>query len=272
MARLRYLAFLCADAEKIAHFYKRFFHLEEMGRSTKGDISLTDGFMNLTFFQFRTELGEPRMEVGLHHLGIEVDDLEKLKESYLASNPDGLIIQEEGGLHWGKFRIFDPECIPVSVSNDGFGVKTMEDRLPRMRHIAYNALRPGKVGDFYMNVFGFREVLSTQKWRDRGRPNRFLGDGHTNLAIHPFYNDNIGHEARYGINHFGFLVGEVAELVPALKKIVPIAARPDRPYEDYRARDPEDNRIDISFTKGYEIDVKKWDIAPNGKKASLVDV
>ena len=262
MNRIRYLAFLCSDAAKVADFYVQYFGMREMGRSSAGDVSLSDGFMNLTFFKMRAALGEPRMEVGLHHVGVEVDNLDAVKERYLRVNPHGVVVPEEGGLHRGKMRIYDPECTPVSLSDEPFGVVGGEDRYPRMRHVAYNALYPGRIGDFYMDVLGFREVKSTKLWRDRGRPNRFLGDGHSNLAVHPFYNDNFGHEARYGINHFGFLVGELDNLVGALRKVVPIAPRPDRPYEDYRARDPEGNRIDISYSKGFEVDLDKWDMAP----------
>jgi catechol 2,3-dioxygenase-like lactoylglutathione lyase family enzyme len=262
MARIRYLAFLCSDASKIAEFYIRYFDMKELGRSKANDISLTDGFMNLTFFHWRPELTEPRMEVGLHHLGVEVDNLEAVTERYLNANSDGLVIPESGDLQHGKIRIFDPEGTPISLSDEPFGIAATSERLPRMRHIAYNALYPGRIGDFYMDVLGFREVKSTDLWRRRGRSNRFLGDGHSNLAIHPFYNDNVGHEARYGINHFGFLVGELDNLVAELTKVVPIAARPDRPYEDYRAQDPEGNRIDISYSKGFEVDIDKWDMSP----------
>jgi catechol 2,3-dioxygenase-like lactoylglutathione lyase family enzyme len=262
MARIRYLAFLCSDASKVAEFYVRYFDMKELGRSPSNDITLSDGFMNLTFFHWRPQLGEPRMEAGLHHVGVEVDNLEAVKERYLRSHPNGLIIPEEGDLQHGKIRIFDPECTPVSLSDEGFGIPAPTERLPRMRHVAYNALYPGLIGDFFMDVLGFREVRSTELWRRRGRTNRFLGDGHSNLAIHPFYNDNLGHEARYGINHFGFLVGELDNLVEDLKKVVPIAARPDRPYEDYRAQDPEGNRIDISYSKGFETDIDKWDMTP----------
>jgi catechol 2,3-dioxygenase-like lactoylglutathione lyase family enzyme len=260
MARIRYLAFMCADAAKIAAFYVRYFGLTELGRSKEGDISLTDGFANLTFFQFRAELGEPRMEVGLHHLGLEVDDLEAVKERYLKFNPGGCIVPEDGGIHRGELRIYDPECNPVSLSTTGFGIKNPVERLPRMRHIAFNALYVEGIRNFYVEVFGFREVRTTSQWRRRGEPNRFLGDGNSNLAIHPFYTSNFGHEARYGVNHFGFLLGETENFVAELKKAVPVAPRPDRPYEDYRARDPEGNGIDLCHSKGLEVDLDKWDL------------
>jgi catechol-2,3-dioxygenase len=259
-ARIRYLAFLCNDAGRLADFYMRHFGLTEMGRNAEGDVSLTDGYVNLTYLQIRPSLGEPRMEVGLHHLGLEVDDLERVKDRYLAFNPHGVVVREEGGLHRGTLRIYDPECNPVSLSTTGFGVAGEVERLPRMRHVAFNALYCEAIRNFYVEVFGFRELKTTALWRRNGRPNRFLGDGRSNLAIHAFYTDNVGHEARYGVNHFGFLVPELERIVAALKAVVPIAERPDRPYEDYRARDPEGNGIDISYTKGFEVDIDKWDL------------
>ena len=260
MARIRYLAFMCTDAAKMADFYRRFFALTDLGTSKEGDISLTDGFANLTFLQMRPKLGEPRMEIGLHHLGIEVDDLEAVKARYLKFNPSGCIVPEDGSIHRGELRIYDPECNPVSLSTTGFGVKNPVERLPRMRHVAFNALYVEAIRNFYVDVFGFREVKTTAVWRRRGEPNRFLGDGHSNLALHPFYTSNLGHEARYGVNHFGFLIGELDNFVAAMQKEVPVAPRPDRPYEDYRARDPEGNGIDLSYSKGYEVDLDKWDM------------
>lgn len=49
MATLRYIAYLANDPEKLVEFYRRFLGTEELGRSPEGDISITDGFYNLTF-------------------------------------------------------------------------------------------------------------------------------------------------------------------------------------------------------------------------------
>jgi hypothetical protein len=39
-------------------------------------------------------------------------------------------------------------------------------------------------------------------------------------------------------------------------------ARPSsRPYAEYRVRDPENNGVDLSKTKGWEIDLGKWETA-----------
>src|SRR5919106_3339914 len=94
MATLRYIAFLSEDPERLADFYHRFLGTKEIGRSAEGDISITDGYYNLTFFKKRRALGELKMDLGLHHIGLEVDDLEVVKGKFLALNPRGMILPE----------------------------------------------------------------------------------------------------------------------------------------------------------------------------------
>ena len=111
-------------------------------------------------------------------------------------------------------------------------------------------------------VFGLREIPSSYLRRQQGRGNRFCADGKTNLAIHPFYNRIEGHEARFGINHIGFLTSEMQATMAELSRLLKIASRPsNRPYAEFRFRDPEGNALDLSQTKGWEVDVDKWETA-----------
>jgi catechol 2,3-dioxygenase-like lactoylglutathione lyase family enzyme len=131
-----------------------------------------------------------------------------------------------------------------------------------VRHIAYNALDPETMLLFYTQVFGLREVPSSYLRRQQGRGNRFCGDGVTNLAIHPFYSQIEGHEAKYGINHIGFLTHEMQAVMAELSSVLKIAPRPStRPYAEFRFRDPEGNALDLSQAKGWEVDVNKWETA-----------
>ena len=128
MATLRYIAYLANDSEKLVEFYRRFLGTEELGRSPDGDISITDGFYNLTFFKKRPSLGEMHTEIGLHHIGLQVDDLEEVKGRYLKLNPRGMIIQEPNDLQHGEIRLHDPECRPVTVTTTGFGVPASKEK------------------------------------------------------------------------------------------------------------------------------------------------
>jgi catechol 2,3-dioxygenase-like lactoylglutathione lyase family enzyme len=261
MVRIRYLAILSENPVRLADFYRRFLHMDELGRSEHGDITLSDGFYNFSIFLKRPALQELGMETGLHHLGVEVDNIEEVKARYLRFNPSGVIVDEPGGLQRGKVRLFDPECHPVTLSSTGFGIKE-EKRFPRISHVALNALDTERIFSFYSEVFGFRELEASLLRRKQGKRNRFAGDGRTNLAIHPFYDDNEGHEARFGINHVGFLVQDLQASVRELSEAVAVESRPaGRPFAEQRLRDPEGNALDLSQTKGWQVDIDRWEKA-----------
>jgi catechol 2,3-dioxygenase-like lactoylglutathione lyase family enzyme len=261
-ATMRYIVFQTDTPSNLADFYRRHLGLEELGRSNQGDVSATDGFFNITFLKRRPELHESRSAPGLHHFGFQVDNLEETLERYRALMPNMPTIKEKGGLHFGDVRVFDPEGMPISLSEKPFGVDKIQDRLPRIRHVACNALWPEGILNFYTLLFGFRELEASRERRKQGRLNRFCGDGFTNIAIHPFYNESEGHEPWYGVNHIGFLVADVLKAVDQLSGEIPVSKRPDsRPYAEYRLNDPEGNKFDLGQTKGWEVDVDKWERA-----------
>ena len=73
MARIRHLAIVSEDREKLVKFYTEAFGMKVID-GVGPAIYLTDGYLNLAIIQKR-----PQYKVGLYHFGIEVDDIEKLK-------------------------------------------------------------------------------------------------------------------------------------------------------------------------------------------------
>ena len=142
MGRIRYLAALSENPDRIAQFYAGHFGMTELGRSNEGDVSLTDGHINFSVFKSRRVLGEPRNEIGLHHIGLQVDSLSEVRDRYLNFNPRGTIVPESNDLHHGEVRIYDPEMNPVTLSETSFGVTVDERRYPRIAHIAFDAMLP----------------------------------------------------------------------------------------------------------------------------------
>jgi catechol 2,3-dioxygenase-like lactoylglutathione lyase family enzyme len=252
---------LCAEPGALAGFYAQNFGMDEIGRSTGGDVTLTDGGFNLTLFKNRRELHEPHKAIGLHHLGIAVDNIDEVVARYRAFSPRGTVVAESGDLQHGEMRIYDPECNPISLSQRNFGVGRMEARIPRLAHIALNALDTEAILDFYQTVFGFRELFAAHA-HSRKRPgyrNKHVGDGHTNVAIQAFYADDEGHEARFGIAHVGFLVGDSKAMGEQVQRSgATVKARPAiRTQSEIRMRDPEGNGCDLS-QRGWEVDTDKW--------------
>lgn len=262
LPRISYLAILCNDPAALAGFYRAQFGFDELGRSPDGDVSLTDLSFNLTLFQNRRGLREPHMEIGLHHLGIAVEDIDAIVARYRAFNPRGTVVAESGDLQHGEVRIFDPECNPVSLSQRNFGLPALtQPRVPRIAHLALNALDTETILEFYQRVFGFRELFDAHA-ASRKRPgyrNKHVGDGFSNVAIQTFYSDEEGHEARFGIAHFGFLVPDSKAMAEQVQRGgASVKPRPAvRTQSEARMRDPEGNGCDLS-QRGWEVDTGKW--------------
>jgi catechol 2,3-dioxygenase-like lactoylglutathione lyase family enzyme len=282
MPRIRYLAAVSKDPERLAEFYCGEIGMAELGRSPEGDVSLTDGYFNFTLFKQRADLIELRKDVGLHHMGFEVESIDQVLRAYRELVSGGVAVREPGGVHFGEVRIFDPECNPISLSERAFGVPREQRGLPRIGHIAIHMLQPQRTADFLTRLFGMRALGTTQLRRTQGRFNCFMGDGYTNLALHPYYRtrdeagfalyNRIGHdgneetaeERRFGIHHFGYLMRDAHQKVAQLSDGKTLVAdRPEvRPYAEYRVVDPEGNGFDLSQSKGWEVDVDKWERVP----------
>ena len=85
MGKLRHIALTTSDPGKAAEFYKVAFDMEEVRRDTKGQVFLSDGFINMAILHFKTE-DDPDMGAhgpnfnGIHHFGFLVDDIEGYAE------------------------------------------------------------------------------------------------------------------------------------------------------------------------------------------------
>src|SRR5437867_2449944 len=155
MATLRYIACISENPETLTEFYRRFLGTDEIGRSPEGDISITDGFYNLTLFKKRPALGEMRMEPGLHYIGLEVDNLEEVNGRYLAINPRGMILQEPDDMRHGELPIHDAEWNQKNIPSHPFATPHRKGKsCPRFRHFTYNARDPETMLRFYTQVLG----------------------------------------------------------------------------------------------------------------------
>ena len=263
-ARIRYLATVTERPRVLAEFYTAYLGMRELGRSPDGDVSLTDGFYNLALLQQRPELGESDGRLGHHHFGVAVRDLDELRARLAQFAPGTALQPERGGLHAGEYRVSDPNGLPISISTTNFGVPDMERGLPAIRHVALSGPDNDRMLDFYVNVFGFRELSISRLRRQQERRSRFAGDGATNLAILAEPESMREHgetrHLRAGLNHFGFVVADMASLLARLPTDAEAGERPAiRQMVEFRANDPDGNGVDLSQHKGYEVDVDRWE-------------
>jgi catechol 2,3-dioxygenase-like lactoylglutathione lyase family enzyme len=257
MTRIRYIAILSGEPRALASYYRSTFGMCDLGESAAGDMSITDGYINLTIFKIRGDLGEARMEPGLHHLGIEVDNLEPSKARFRKHNPRGVMVPEMPGIHYGDLRLYDPESIPVSLSRRSFGMTQINQGLPRFGHVGFDVLDPDAMADFYSGVFGFKAAPVSDADADAKRPDRSVNDGAVNLEFHCYFGKRAAHEPRYGINHLGLLVDDAAKVAQRIPGATLIPASTGA-SNAYAAQDPDGNQLRIVQASGSGADLERW--------------
>jgi catechol 2,3-dioxygenase-like lactoylglutathione lyase family enzyme len=121
MARIRHIALLTKEQEKLADFYKTAFGMTEIFRheSRAGGgpaIYLSDGYMNLAVLPARD-----RPE-GLYHFGFQVDDVAQAAEVALAAGATQPPIDLPRDGRYAEVFIKDPMGTRVDLSESGWKV------------------------------------------------------------------------------------------------------------------------------------------------------
>jgi catechol 2,3-dioxygenase-like lactoylglutathione lyase family enzyme len=114
MARIRHLAIISDNRERLVEFYTKAFGMKQV-ESTGPAIYLTDGYLNLALIQKR-----PHNKAGLYHFGFVVYDIEPLvplcKELEASSDVENRTYQSET-------RVHDPDGNPIDISVRGWPVE-----------------------------------------------------------------------------------------------------------------------------------------------------
>ena len=122
--KLRHIAISVPDAQKAAAFYEEVFGLKRVSESGIA-VRLSDGVVNLTLLNFPTDAdaGDERGKdfVGLHHMGIWVDDLAEAGERITKAGGKFHAMEDatapiENAEH--KYR--DPYGVVIDVSTRGW--------------------------------------------------------------------------------------------------------------------------------------------------------
>jgi catechol 2,3-dioxygenase-like lactoylglutathione lyase family enzyme len=115
MGRIRHLAIVTEDREKMVNFYTQAFGLKVV-EGVGPAIYLTDGYINLAIIQKR-----PQYKVGLYHFGIEIEDVEALRPvcKELGAATD---IQKRPPNREAEYRVADPDGNLIDLSQHGWPV------------------------------------------------------------------------------------------------------------------------------------------------------
>ena len=115
MARIRHLAIVTENRERLVNFYTTAFDMKVVD-GVGPAIYLSDGYLNVAIIQKR-----PQYKEGLYHFGIEVEDIEALKPicKDLGAASE---IQKRPPNREAEYRVHDPDGNPIDLSQHGWPV------------------------------------------------------------------------------------------------------------------------------------------------------
>ena len=128
MAKIRHIGITTNDPEGSAEFFTKAFGFEVVFRSASGEgVVVSDGYINVTLLKFKEDRyggGRP----GLHHFGIQVEDLEEAEAKLRPLGATELVEwnktygnQEGTPEKWvGERKWMSPEGLAIDVNPSGW--------------------------------------------------------------------------------------------------------------------------------------------------------
>ena len=124
MSKLRHLAILTRQPEKLADFYIHVFEMKELYRTKNGSVHLSDGEVNLAILN-ANDPKEPGHAPGLYHFGFHVDNHEIVAKRIAEVYPEGAPKPRPKGTSYAETRGSDPDGNLFDISTWGWGEKTL---------------------------------------------------------------------------------------------------------------------------------------------------
>jgi catechol 2,3-dioxygenase-like lactoylglutathione lyase family enzyme len=132
MARIKHLAIMTVDPEKLAKFYTEVFDMEIINRSETGGVFLSDGYFNIALLLNRGG----QTPSGLYHFGFQVEDA---KETVNRIEQAGIRPPRErpGHISYAELRSHDPDGNLIDISENGYLEVRPERRQPTEDEIEF---------------------------------------------------------------------------------------------------------------------------------------
>jgi catechol 2,3-dioxygenase-like lactoylglutathione lyase family enzyme len=208
-AKIRHIAIHTENHERMAIFYKTVFGMkkitegmtDEHGNYNKERGHLSDGVIGLALLQ-----RQPGFSAGLDHFGLEVEDVQKVRDRLKQHYPDVFVAQSQSHVPFAGLRTHDPDGNQFDLSQKGMAnvregyLQEGWDQPRWINHVAIRSARPAHLAEFYQKVFELRPVEGLA-----GDNSYYLTDGKVMIALRPW--DMISYRGLMaGLDHFGFKV------------------------------------------------------------------
>lgn len=115
MPKIRHLAIMCMDPEKLREFYCDVFEMKFLSRTTAGDIYISDGYITVALLKQKA-VGKPP---GLNHFGFHIESHAEIAERLKKWNVVGPE-QRPADRAYAEKRATDPEGNNYDLAEAGF--------------------------------------------------------------------------------------------------------------------------------------------------------
>jgi catechol 2,3-dioxygenase-like lactoylglutathione lyase family enzyme len=274
------MAMCTNNNRRLARFYKIVFGWDEVWNPFQNSphaFYIGDGYFNLNCLQIRPGAAKPKPqagvgnsrgagvvvdgkvilpEVGMNHIGFQVDDLAEANRRLASLKPAITPVASPNDGRYEDQRFIDLAGNDIELS------QRVWDPGPKMkpamaRHVAYNTEDPDRSAEFFKFALDMKQV-GRKESKTTGMAAVYLSDGTMNLAL--VKNPPI---ARTSVQLLGIKVPSIKEVGERLRESgdflypgepqVVLRERPaDSPYKTVYLRDPDGNEIDVS-EEGWEV-------------------
>ena len=248
MAKLRHVAFIVKDPDRLYDFYHHLFGVEKVRHGPTGAIHVIDGLFNLAFLKqnisdspvvntHRADGEEIDQIPGINHYGFLVDNVEQALRRLDVSLQRGETPQNGRP---AEMRFIDPWGNKVDLSARGF-LGREEKKLPAVRRVVVQADDPDTTAEFYKTKLELKEI---------GR----LSDGTVRLSDGDISLDLTKKRLidKPGIQSFGVQVENWSETKSKFKELGIELSDPKPGQSEVAVSDPEGNLFTVS-EKGWQL-------------------
>ena len=221
LTRIQHAAIVSENFVREAKFYEAVFGMkrskpgsaeEEKAIRTNYAVSISDGYVGVTVIGRK-----PGYVPGLHHFGIDVDDVDyaisRIKKKY----PEVAVLKRPSNRPFATYGAHDPEGNYFDLTQEGMSnrrdvyVGSAREQPRRIHHLKLRVMNPAAIATFYRDLFDLQEADKSLE-----DPNYYLTDGKMTLIVAPWKMSDFEGAGidRPGLEHIGFKV----ESVDAVKK------------------------------------------------------
>jgi catechol 2,3-dioxygenase-like lactoylglutathione lyase family enzyme len=204
-AKIKHIAIVSSNPPLLRQFYRAVFGMSG-DPSGEGVNASTDGYVALN-----VNVRAPGRQAGLDHFGLELADVEEIRDRLLDDYPEIEIVSRGGsrgfagyGMHDPAGNIFDLSPIDMDTKTEVYqGLAAERRNRRRVTHLVLRTVDPAAIARFYQTVFGFEPREKSPE-----DPNYYLSDGTVTLVIAPWkLSDFVGTgQERPALDHLGFEV------------------------------------------------------------------